>query len=89
MEAFQIKSHVHLMTDMLDGFTFMYCDLVEEIERVSMWDKIIEEFGRIDILINNAAIARGKAFKDMEYIEFKETIDINYLAYVHLSHLFL
>ena len=45
--------------------------------------------GRIDILINNAAIARGKTFKEMSFEDYKQTTSINFLSYVRLTHLFL
>ena len=43
----------------------------------------------MDILINNAAIARGKLFSELTFVEYRKTIDINFLAYVNLCHLFL
>ena len=59
----------------------------EEIERV--WDQIIKKFKRVDILINNAAIVRGKKLKDLSFAQMKQTVDINLMAYIHLSMLFL
>jgi NAD(P)-dependent dehydrogenase (short-subunit alcohol dehydrogenase family) len=32
-----------------------------------MWSEVIKKHGGIDILVNNAAIARGKSFKEMDY----------------------
>ena len=54
-----------------------------------MWEAVISQFGRVHILINNAAIARGKPFRELTFPQFEKTIHINFLNYVHLAHLFL
>jgi acetoacetyl-CoA reductase len=40
-------------------------------------EKVLEEFGRIDILINNAGITRDKSFKKMSFEEWHKVIDTN------------
>jgi 3-oxoacyl-[acyl-carrier protein] reductase len=52
-------------------------------------DEILEKYGRIDSLINNAAVLRMKSFLDLTEQEFDETIDVNLLAPVHLARRFL
>jgi len=42
----------------------------------SMADTAASQFGRIDILVNNAALRREKAFADMDYREWREILDI-------------
>ncbi|MBT4484254.1 MAG: 3-oxoacyl-[acyl-carrier-protein] reductase [Candidatus Latescibacteria bacterium] len=42
-----------------------------------MAKKVIDEFGKIDILINNAAIIRDKTLKKMSEEEWSSVIDIN------------
>jgi 3-oxoacyl-[acyl-carrier protein] reductase len=42
----------------------------------SMADTATSQFGRIDILVNNAALRREKAFADMDYREWREILDI-------------
>ena len=49
----------------------------------------MDESKQIDILVNNAARVLGKRFADMQISEFRESISINLLAYVHLAKLFL
>src|ERR1700693_3235550 len=38
----------------------------------AMADGAVEHFGRIDILVNNAALRREKPFADMSYAEWRE-----------------
>ena len=68
---------------------FIKCNLENFDEIQTIWNQIIKDEGRIDILINNAAIARGKTFKELSFEEYLQTIHINYLSYVKLTHLFL
>ena len=43
----------------------------------NMFDVLLKEFGRIDILINNSAIAIWKPFEDFTEDDWDRTIDIN------------
>jgi 3-oxoacyl-[acyl-carrier protein] reductase len=42
----------------------------------AMADAAIKHFGRIDILVNNAALRREKPFADMSYAEWREIMDV-------------
>jgi 3-oxoacyl-[acyl-carrier protein] reductase len=42
----------------------------------SMADMATSQFGRIDILVNNAALRRERAFSDMDYREWREILDV-------------
>jgi 3-oxoacyl-[acyl-carrier protein] reductase len=42
----------------------------------AMADAAVRHFGRIDILVNNAALRREKAFADMSYAEWREIMDV-------------
>ena len=69
-----------------------------------MWTQITETHGPIDILINNAAIVKGKLFSEMvteseddgakeaevfETDEFRQTFEVNFFSYVTFTRLFL
>jgi len=42
----------------------------------AMVDATLNRFGRLDILINNAALRREKAFAEMTYAEWREIMDV-------------
>jgi 3-oxoacyl-[acyl-carrier protein] reductase len=42
----------------------------------AMVDATLKKFGRIDILVNNAAIRREKAIDDMSYADWREVMDV-------------
>ncbi|CAN9337879.1 unnamed protein product [Alternaria alternata] len=43
----------------------------------STWDKIIQEFGTVDILVTNAGITGGAPAEDYPFEDFKRMIDVN------------
>jgi NAD(P)-dependent dehydrogenase (short-subunit alcohol dehydrogenase family) len=50
---------------------------------------VLTRFGRVDALVNNAALLRMKSFTAMSAAEFDETIAVNLLAPVRLCRAFL
>jgi 3-oxoacyl-[acyl-carrier protein] reductase len=42
----------------------------------AMADAAVKQFGRIDILVNNAALRREKPFAEMDYAEWREILDV-------------
>ncbi|XP_004624983.1 dehydrogenase/reductase SDR family member 7-like [Octodon degus] len=46
---------------------------------------VLQEFGRIDILINNGGIAQNSWIVDANMDVFKELIEVNYLGMVSLT----
>jgi 3-oxoacyl-[acyl-carrier protein] reductase len=42
----------------------------------AMADAAVRKFGRIDILVNNAALRREKPFAEMDYAEWREILDV-------------
>ena len=51
-------------------------DVTSEAAVRSAVDAIFSERGRIDILVNNAALRREKAFADMSYADWRELMDV-------------
>jgi NAD(P)-dependent dehydrogenase (short-subunit alcohol dehydrogenase family) len=42
--------------------------------------RTLDRFGRVDILVNNAAVARSTRFPDLSAEEFRETVEVNLTA---------
>ena len=56
------------------------CDISKEEEVEQMVDEIIEVFGGIDILVNNASVARDSLLMDKNIKEFKRVLDVNLIG---------
>lgn len=56
------------------------CDVSKENEVEEMFNKIIDEFGRIDILVNNASICKDTLFNDIKVVEFQRILDVNLIG---------
>ena len=51
-------------------------DVADAAAVQAMADAATKQFGRIDILVNNAALRREKSFADMNYAEWREIMDV-------------
>jgi 3-oxoacyl-[acyl-carrier protein] reductase len=50
-------------------------DVADAAAVQAMADMALKELGRIDILVNNAALRREKPFAEMSYVEWREILD--------------
>ena len=60
-------------------------DLMDHDGMKSKVDKVIEKFGRIDVLINNGGISQRSLIVDTDFSVYKKIMDIDYLGTVALS----
>lgn len=59
------------------GKALVHIGDVADAEAVqAMADAAVKQFGRIDILVNNAALRREKSFAEMSYAEWREIMDV-------------
>lgn len=63
------------------------CDISKESDVKDMVDTIIDEFGTIDVLVNNAGIAIDTTFEDKTVSNFRRTLDVNLIGPFVLSRL--
>ena len=64
IEVLGVKALVHI-GDVADAATVQ-----------AMADAAVKHFGRLDILVNNAALRREKPFGEMTYAEWREILDV-------------
>jgi 3-oxoacyl-[acyl-carrier protein] reductase len=64
VESLGVKALVHLG------------DVADAAAVQAMADAAVKQFGRIDILVNNAALRREKPFSEMSYAEWREIMDV-------------
>lgn len=63
---------------------------VSDLDQVKRTSEIVKnEFGTIDVLINNAGIVVGKYFHEHTSADIDKTIDINVSALMHITNQFL
>jgi 3-oxoacyl-[acyl-carrier protein] reductase len=61
----------------LGGKALVHIGDVADVAAVqAMADAAAKQFGRIDILVNNAALRREKSFAEMSYAEWREILDV-------------
>ena len=63
-------------------------DLTDEKAILSLKDKVIEEYGNLDVLVNNAATSPWKTFEDMTIRDWDLTLSVNLRAQFILSKVF-
>ena len=64
-------------------------DLSIASQREKLVADVINEFGQIDILVNNAALETEGAYTELSWTSIQETIEVNLTAPMALTHLVL
>jgi len=62
------------------------CNIADYDEVERMFSRIKAEHGRLDILVNNAAIVRDHSFKKMTAQEWRDVIDTDLTALMYTCH---
>ncbi|MGO4889829.1 SDR family NAD(P)-dependent oxidoreductase [Anaerobacillus sp. MEB173] len=72
----------------LGGHVQVYeADLLIKEEREQLFEHVINDFGTIDVLINNLGGSNGSATLETELSLFEEAMNLNYFSAVHFSQL--
>ena len=66
--------------------TMIPCDVGNRQEVQSMVARVLADFGKIDILINNAGIGMRKPFAETSVDTIEEIMRINYFGMVYCTH---
>ncbi|MFH0714922.1 MAG: 3-oxoacyl-ACP reductase family protein [Candidatus Diapherotrites archaeon] len=56
------------------------CDVSNEEQVKQMFDKAVQEFGRIDVLVNNAGIVFDLPFEERTVEHWKKTLEVNLIG---------
>jgi short-subunit dehydrogenase len=69
------------------GYTALACktDVTSENDCRNLIETTIEQFGRIDVLINNAGISMRALFKDVDVAVLKKLFDVNFWGAVYCT----
>lgn len=77
-EALELKKYI------LDNYDVQVlcikCDISVEEEVEEMVNEIVDHFGKIDILVNNASICRDTLLMDKTVRDFKRILDVNLIG---------
>ncbi|MFC3616550.1 SDR family NAD(P)-dependent oxidoreductase [Lutimaribacter marinistellae] len=61
-------------------------DVSNEAEVQDMVDKTLSEWGRVDIVVNNAGILRDKSFAKMTMADFRKVVDVHLIGSANVTH---
>ena len=56
------------------------CDVSKEEEVEDMFNQVTDNFGRVDILVNNASICKDTLFMDKSIRDFRHILDVNLIG---------
>ena len=65
------------------------CDISDKRDIEAMVKKVMKDFRRIDVLINNAGIVAGKWVHEYEFDDIKKTMSVNFVGGAYLTRLVL
>ena len=68
----------------LPGVRFFRCDVTQMPQVASCVEAVIADWGRIDILVNNACLAVFASFEDRHMEEIRREFEVNYFGYLNL-----
>ena len=64
-------------------------DLGQAAQREKLITGVLKEFGKIDVLVNNAGLEMEGAYAELSWPSIRETIEVNLIAPMALTHLVL
>ncbi|WP_435333627.1 SDR family NAD(P)-dependent oxidoreductase [Haloarchaeobius sp. TZWWS8] len=69
-----------------DSLRFYECDVTVDTDVQTAIDAVVDEWGRIDILVNNAAILNFGFFEDQTVADVRDTFEVNVFGYLRTVH---
>jgi len=75
------------LADQLSGAHVVGADMADERDRERLVAEVLERFGRVDVLINNAGVGGAVSVENEEIDRFRSSMEVNVTALWHLSKL--
>ena len=73
-----------LAGDRLAGLRFLRCDVTDPAEVDAAVDAVVCDWGRIDVLVNNACLAVFAPFEERDLATTRREFEVNFYGYLHL-----
>src|SRR3954470_15936903 len=70
----------------LDGVTFLDLDVADDESVATVVGQLIERFGRIDVLVNNAGVASAGAAEESSVAQAQGVFDINVFGVIRMTN---
>lgn len=77
------------ITDKYPNTVSFQCDLGNREQTLTIAKKVLSDYGRIDILINNAGYDNDAIFTKMESVQWDLVLDVNLRSIFNLTHSFV
>lgn len=85
----RLKEVLKIVRQTSPASAMMACDVSDAEQVRGLCEKILSDFGRVDILINNAGIGMRKPFAETDLAVIEEILRVNYLGAVYCTHALL
>jgi NAD(P)-dependent dehydrogenase (short-subunit alcohol dehydrogenase family) len=73
-----------LQDDNPDAVRFVECDVTADEDVEAAVEHVLDEWGHIDVLVNNAAVFTFAPFEDQTLDDTRREFEVNYFGYVRL-----
>ena len=77
-EAYELKDYVESNYNV--RCLVVKCDVSKEDEVIEMINEIVDYFGSLDILVNNASVCRDNLLMDKDIDSFRRILDVNLIG---------
>lgn len=77
-EAYELKDYVESNYNV--RCLVVKCDVSKEDEVIEMINEIVDYFGSLDILVNNASVCKDSLLMDKEVKSFRRILDVNLIG---------
>ena len=81
------SDRLHALAADLPGAFVLVADMADDADRERLVADVVDRFGRVDVLVNNAGVGGTVAVENEELDRFRTSMEVNVTALWHLSKL--